>query len=58
MKINSRWGTSDRKVFKITSTKEIDNQLWVFYTNINTGQKYSCLAEAFKNRFKEIVNDR
>lgn len=57
MKVNSIWGTSDRKEFVVNDIKIIDEKTWVYYKNISTGQKYHCLKEAFTNRFTEIVNN-
>lgn len=57
MQVGSKWGTIDRTQFRVTDVKVIDNQQWVYYTNIKTEQNYSCLEEAFKSRFKEIVNN-
>lgn len=57
MQVGSKWGTIDGKQFKVTDVKVIDNQQWVYYTNIKTEQNYSCLEEAFKSRFNKIVNN-
>lgn len=57
MKLGSIWGSADRTQFKVTDIKVINDQTWIYYTNINTGQNYSCLEEAFKSRFDEIVNN-
>jgi hypothetical protein len=57
MKVGSKWGTIDRTVFQVTDIKEVDNQTWIYYNNILTKQEYSCLKEAFINRFNEIVNN-
>lgn len=57
MKVGSKWGTIDGKEFRVTDIKEVDNQIWIYYNNILTKQEYSCLKEAFINRFNEIVNN-
>ena len=51
------WGSADRTYFKVTDIKMINDQTWIYYTNIKTGQNYSCLEEAFKSRFDETVNN-
>lgn len=50
IKIGSRWTAIARK-FLVTATEVTDNGSWVFYKNVETGQQYSCLKEAFLNRF-------
>lgn len=57
MKVGSKWGTADRKIFLVTNIKKVDNQTWIYYNNIFTKQEYFCLREAFINRFSEIVNN-
>jgi len=42
---------SDGKIFIVEDVPQVDGKLWVNYTNIETGQKYSCLLEAFSERF-------
>lgn len=56
MKIGSTWEGGD-KTFKIKDVTTVDNQTWIFYNNVLTGQNYSCLKEAFLQRFKEIINN-
>lgn len=53
IKENSQWKAKDFKQFQVTA---VDGD-WVFYKNINTGQTYSCLAEAFTQRFREMTNN-
>jgi hypothetical protein len=39
-------------VFTVDEVPQVDGKLWVHYTSIKTGEKYSCLLEAFSERFK------
>lgn len=41
----------DGKRFTVDDVPQVDGKLWVHYTSIETGQKYSCLLEAFSERF-------
>jgi hypothetical protein len=50
IKVGSEWTAIDTK-FKVTKTEISETGDWVFYENTKTGQHYSCLAEAFLNRF-------
>ena len=50
IKPGSRWTTTDKK-FLVTGTSVTDDGTWIFYENAVTGQQYSCLADAFLNRF-------
>jgi hypothetical protein len=57
MKLGSMWSSTNSKKFKITDLKVIGDQKWIYYMNVNTNQNYSCLEEAFKSRFRELVNN-
>jgi hypothetical protein len=54
--IGSRWfsGTRDR-IFVVTNLYEKDEDMWVSYANGD--RTYSCLIEAFTQRFIEITNE-
>ena len=56
MKIGSVWEGGEKE-FKIQDIKVVDEETWIFYNNVLTGQEYSCLKEAFLKRFREIVNN-
>lgn len=51
--ITSKWTTPDSVIFKIDKIDFNEQGIWVFYHNVKTGQEYSCLAEAFLERFRE-----
>lgn len=58
IKVGSIWeALTERKQFQVSGLKAVDNSLWVYYNNVSTKQEYSCLAEAFTNRFSEKVNN-
>ena len=44
-------------IFKVDEVIQGPAGLTVYYFNEETQQKYSCLLEAFSERFQEIVND-
>lgn len=42
------------EVFTVDDVPQVDGKLWVHYTKIETGEKYSCLLEAFSERFNLV----
>jgi hypothetical protein len=56
MKTNSLWAGGERH-FKINDIKIVDDKTWIYYNNVLTKQEYSCLKEAFLQRFREITNN-
>lgn len=42
-------------VFTVNEVVQTPAGLTVFYTNSKTNQNYSCLIDAFSERFKELV---
>ena len=50
--MQKKFVSSDGKIFTVDDVPQVDGKLWVHYTSIETGQKYSCLLEAFSERFK------
>lgn len=56
MRIGSKWD-GNNNIFEIKNVTFIDGQTWIFYNNVSTGQQYSCLKEAFLQRFREIINN-
>lgn len=57
IKVGSKWSAIDR-VFIVTGLQQEDNNQWVFYKNVQTGDEFSCLVEAFTNRFSQILNEQ
>jgi hypothetical protein len=46
---------SDGKIFTVEEVLQTPAGLTVFYLNDTTKEKYSCLIDAFAERFKELV---
>ena len=57
MTMATRFTSPDGKIFIVEEVKQIDSELWVYYNNSITGQRYSCLLEAFSERFQPILNE-
>jgi hypothetical protein len=57
MTMATRFTSSDGKVFVVEEVKQVDKELWVYYNNASTGQRYSCLLDAFSRRFVPILNE-
>jgi hypothetical protein len=57
MTMATRFTSADGKIFTVEEVKQINSELWVYYTNIKTGDKYSCLLEAFSQRFTPMENE-
>jgi len=57
MTMATRFTSSDNKVFVVEEVRQVDRDLWVYYNNASTGQKYSCLLDAFSQRFQPLVNE-
>lgn len=49
--INSKWFSSDGDIFNLDQMKTIDNETWVYYSNLSTNKTYNCLLQAFEDRF-------
>ena len=54
----TRFTSLDGKIFVVEEVKQVDSDLWVYYNNAKTGQQYSCLLEAFSQRFHPLVNEQ
>jgi hypothetical protein len=57
MTMAKRFSSADGKIFTVEEVVQVDKELWVYYTNAATGDKYSCLLEAFSQRFHPMEND-
>jgi len=57
MTMATRFTSADGKIFTVEEVKQINSELWVYYNNIKTGDKYSCLLEAFSQRFHPMENE-
>ena len=57
MTMATRFTSLDGKIFAVEEVKQVDKELWVYYNNVKTGDKYSCLLEAFSHRFQPLENE-
>jgi hypothetical protein len=57
MTMATRFTSPDNKVFVVVEVRQVDQDLWVYYHNAKTGQQYSCLLDAFSQRFSPMVNE-
>jgi hypothetical protein len=55
--MKTRFTSADGKIFAVEEVKQVDKELWVYYNNVNSGDKYSCLLEAFSQRFHPMENE-
>jgi hypothetical protein len=46
----SHWETID-KTFVVEDVKINDEGTWIYYKNIDTGEQYNCLVDAFLSKF-------
>ena len=49
--------SQDGKIFVVNEVVQTPAGLTVFYTNEKTKENYSCLIDAFSERFKEAQDD-
>jgi len=57
MTYTKRFTSYDGKIFTVSEVLQTPAGLTVFYTNEATKENYSCLIDAFSERFKEIQHD-
>ena len=50
------WQSFNGTEFYVDDVRSTEAGIWVHYTNTFTQQTYSCLEEAFRHRFTQIVN--
>jgi hypothetical protein len=55
--MNARFTDGNGNIFGVTEVIQTPVGLTVYYYNLETKQEYSCLLEAFSERFKELTND-
>ena len=53
--MKSRFTDPHGKIFRVTKVLQTPVGLTVYYFNEATKQEYSCLLDAFTERFKELV---
>ena len=55
MTFKKKFISQDGKIFTVEEVCQTPAGLTVFYTNEKTEEKYSCLIDAFSERFKELT---
>jgi hypothetical protein len=53
-----RFTDNQGKIFRVKEVAQTPIGLTVYYFNDKTQQEYSCLIDAFAERFQEIPDDR
>jgi hypothetical protein len=53
-----RFTDNQGKIFRVKEVVQTPIGLTVYYFNDETQQEYSCLIDAFTERFQEIQDDR
>ena len=54
MTMATRFTSQDGKIFTVEEVVQVDRELWVYYNDVNTGDKHSCLLDAFTERFQPL----
>ena len=57
MTMATRFTAPDGKIFVVEEVRQVDREQWVHYHDAKTGRKYSCLLDAFTQRFQPLVNE-
>jgi hypothetical protein len=57
MTMATRFVSADGKIFTVEEVVQVDKQLWVYYNSVETGDKHSCLLDAFSERFRPLENE-
>mgnify|MGYP003350644994 FL=1 len=55
MTFKKKFVSQDGKIFIVNEVCKTPAGLTVFYTNEKTQENYSCLIDAFSERFKELT---
>jgi len=57
LSVGSRWTDSQGREFVLDAVDKNGAETWVSYTRVTDCTSYSCLVEAFTDRFLRIEND-
>ena len=57
MTMATRFTSADGRIFIVEEVRQVDQELWVYYHNDKTSQQYSCLLDAFGQRFFPIADE-
>jgi hypothetical protein len=55
LQIGSRWCDHLRQEFEVDTVSTSGTETWVYYTRLGDRTSYSCLVEAFLDRFQEKI---
>jgi hypothetical protein len=50
-KMQKKFRSQDGEVFEVREVSQVDNEPWVYYNKVGAEHEYSCLLEAFRERF-------
>jgi len=53
--VGSKYKDANGREFEITYVDHNMNGSWVHYTEVGTDKQFSCLIDAFKERFTKVV---
>ena len=53
--VGSRYKDAEGREFEINYVDHNMNGSWVHYTQVGTDKQFSCLIDAFKERFTKVV---
>ena len=49
--MQKKFRSQDGEVFEVREVSQVDTKLWVYYNKVGAEQEYSCLLDAFSQRF-------
>jgi len=52
MTMATQFTNTTGEIFTVQEVLQVDQELWVYYNNVNTGEPYSCLLTAFADQFQ------
>jgi hypothetical protein len=58
IKIGSVWTSTNGNLFQVVSVAKAADETWITYKNQRTGEHFSCLSDAFLQRFRSFVNQQ
>jgi len=56
-KMQKKFRSHDGEIFQVREVSQVDNELWVYYNKVGEKQEYSCLLEAFSQRFSLLEQE-
>lgn len=49
--MQKKFRSQDGEVFEVREVSQVDNEPWVYYNKVGAEHEYSCLLDAFRERF-------